>query len=72
MRHKMMTASIRLRLVLALLILRGVASRYHAEIKFLSLIAAAYIGSDYINSVAEYAVCIVTLARKYRLGFILK
>lgn len=67
----MATATIRLRLVLAFVILRGVAMRYNAEIKLLSLLAAAYIGSDYITSVAEYAVCIIAIIRKYRLDVII-
>jgi hypothetical protein len=61
-----------LRLSIAILFAFGrrVAMRYRAELKLLTLFATAYFGSDYINSVAEYGVCLYALLRKYGLDFL--
>lgn len=65
-----MTRSVLYRLMLSVAFVRakGMAAQYKAEIKFLTIVSAAIISSDYVKSIgssAEYIVCGVALMRKY-------
>jgi hypothetical protein len=58
----------RLMLSVAFVKAKGIAAQYKVEIKLLTIVFAAFIGSDYIKSVstsAEYLVCGLALMRKY-------
>jgi hypothetical protein len=57
--------TLRLRLAIALILLRGVAVRYKPEIQLVSLVLTAHIGNQYFNSATEYGVCFWALFQKY-------
>jgi hypothetical protein len=57
---------LQLRLAIALILLRGIATRFKPEIQLISLVLTAYLGNHYFNSATEYGVCFWALFRKYR------
>jgi hypothetical protein len=63
----MMTYNLfRFRVVVILLILRGVALRFKPEIQLIMLITLAYLGNQHITATADYTICGVAILRKYR------
>ncbi len=71
----MMTYNLfRFRVVVILLILRGVALRFKPELQLLMLLSLAYLGNQYITATADYTICGMAILRKYRsvLSFIFK
>ena len=65
-----MTRPVLYRLMLSVAFVRakGIAAQYTVEIKFLTILFAAFISSDYVKSFstsAEYLVCGLALMRKY-------
>jgi hypothetical protein len=63
----MMTYNLfRFRVVVILLILRGVALRFKPELQLLMLLTLAYWGNQYITATADYTICGMAILRKYR------
>jgi hypothetical protein len=65
-----MTRPVLYRLMLSFAFVRakGIAAQYTVEIKFLTIVLATFIGSDYVKSLstsAEYLFCGLALMRKY-------
>ena len=56
----------RFRVVVILLILRGVASRFKPEIQLITLVVMAYLGNQFLTTTADYTLCGLALMRKYR------
>jgi hypothetical protein len=56
----------RWQLLVALVLARRVVVVFKPEIKLAILILMAWLGNEYINSTAEYGVCILALLQKYR------
>ncbi|NJN34619.1 MAG: hypothetical protein HC817_10555 [Saprospiraceae bacterium] len=65
MRHTMTVERIRLRFAIALVLLRGVASRYKPEIQLVMLLSVAFIGNRYFNFISDYGFALAALFRKY-------
>ncbi len=56
----------RWQLLVALVLARRVVVVFKPEIKLATLLLMAWLGNEYINSTADYGVCILALLQKYR------
>lgn len=56
----------RWQLLVALVLARRVVVAFKPEIKLATLILMAWLGNEYLNSTADYGVCILALLQKYR------
>ena len=56
----------RRQLLVALVMTRRVVVVFKPELKLATLLLMAWLGSEFINSTADYGVCIWALIQKYR------
>ena len=56
----------RWQLLVALVIARRVVAAYKPEIKLATTLLMAWLGNEFLNSTAEYGICILALFQKYR------
>ncbi len=56
----------RRQLLVALVMARRVVVVFKPELKLATLLFMAWLGSEFINSTADYGVCIWALIQKYR------
>ncbi len=56
----------RWQLLVALVLARRVVVVFKPEIKFATLLLMAWLGNEYLNSTADYGVCVLALWQKYR------
>ena len=56
----------RWQLLVALVLARRVVVVFKPEIKLATLLMLAWLGNEYLNSTADYGVCILALLQKYR------
>lgn len=56
----------RWQLLVALVIARRVVVAFKPEIKLATLLLMAWLGNEFLNSTADYGVCLLALVQKYR------
>jgi hypothetical protein len=56
----------RWQLLVALVIARRVVAAYKPEIKIATMLLMAWVGNSFLNTTAEYGVCLLALVQKYR------